>query len=88
MPGTVVHPSEIPALNKLAEQLEKTIVVQQPNGSFVMKRDIDGWCTCLDRETRLCTIYNDRPSVCRKFHCSQGVSRGNLLIHQRQKEFQ
>jgi uncharacterized protein len=25
----------------------------------------DGWCINLDRETRLCQIYDDRPAFCR-----------------------
>jgi len=87
MPGTTVLHSEIPALNEIAERLQKVITVQQPDGQYALKRDADGWCTLLDRETRLCTIYDERPQVCRQFHCSRGVSRGNLLIHQRQKEY-
>jgi len=33
----------------------------------VMKRGPDGFCIALDRETRLCTIYERRPMVCREF---------------------
>jgi hypothetical protein len=40
----------------------------------VMKRDADAFCTCLDRETRTCQIYSDRPSTCREFHCTRGAS--------------
>ncbi|MFC4820349.1 YkgJ family cysteine cluster protein [Dokdonella ginsengisoli] len=27
----------------------------------------DGWCTALDRDTMRCTIYAQRPQVCRDF---------------------
>lgn len=40
----------------------------------VMKRDADAFCTCLNRETRSCEIYSDRPKTCREFHCTRGAS--------------
>ena len=36
-------------------------------GGTVMRRLDDGWCAALDRETRLCTIYQRRPGVCRDY---------------------
>lgn len=33
----------------------------------VMARLEDGWCAALDRETLLCKIYDNRPSICREF---------------------
>lgn len=36
-------------------------------GGQVMRRLEDGWCAALDRETMRCTIYADRPQVCRAF---------------------
>jgi Fe-S-cluster containining protein len=33
----------------------------------VMARLDDGWCAALDRDTFLCKIYNNRPSICRDF---------------------
>lgn len=35
-------------------------------GGEVMARLDDGWCSALDRETFLCTIYECRPWVCRE----------------------
>lgn len=32
-----------------------------------MSRLEDGWCSALDRETFMCTIYEHRPWVCRAF---------------------
>jgi len=32
-----------------------------------MKKSDDGYCVMLDRETMLCSIYEDRPEVCRAF---------------------
>jgi Fe-S-cluster containining protein len=36
-------------------------------GGEVMLRLADGWCAALDRETMSCTIYENRPWVCREF---------------------
>jgi uncharacterized protein len=36
-------------------------------GGEVMARLEDGFCAALDRETHRCTIYAQRPGVCRDF---------------------
>ena len=36
-------------------------------GGETMLRLEDGWCSALDRETLLCTIYENRPWICRQF---------------------
>lgn len=36
-------------------------------GGTVMRRLDDGWCTALNRDTLLCTIYGERPAVCRDY---------------------
>ncbi|WP_192022715.1 YkgJ family cysteine cluster protein [Shewanella sp. WPAGA9] len=36
-------------------------------GGQVMKRLDDGWCAAVDRGTLMCTIYENRPWICREF---------------------
>ncbi|WP_083796267.1 YkgJ family cysteine cluster protein [Vibrio sp. AND4] len=36
-------------------------------GGETMKRLYDGWCAALDRDTLMCTIYENRPWICREF---------------------
>lgn len=36
-------------------------------GGQVMARLDDGWCAALDRETLMCSIYDQRPLICREF---------------------
>lgn len=36
-------------------------------GGMTMARLDDGWCAALDRATMLCTIYENRPLICREF---------------------
>lgn len=38
-----------------------------PRGGMVMARLDDGWCAALNRDTLLCSIYNNRPLICREF---------------------
>ncbi|TVP61127.1 MAG: YkgJ family cysteine cluster protein [Halomonadaceae bacterium] len=42
-------------------------ITETPGGSHVMERLDDGWCAALDRNTMLCSIYEQRPWVCREF---------------------
>lgn len=36
-------------------------------GAETMLRLADGWCSAIDRDTFLCTIYENRPWICREF---------------------
>lgn len=36
-------------------------------GGWIMKRLDDGWCSALDRNTFLCTIYERRPTICHDY---------------------
>jgi len=36
-------------------------------GGEVMRRLEDGWCAALDRDSMRCTIYANRPLICREF---------------------
>lgn len=43
------------------------VTEQSDWGGQVMRRLGDGWCTALDRATMRCTIYAQRPQICREF---------------------
>lgn len=36
-------------------------------GGETMLRLADGWCSAVDRQTFQCTIYENRPWICREF---------------------
>ena len=36
-------------------------------GAQTMLRLEDGWCSAIDRNTFMCTIYENRPWICREF---------------------
>ncbi len=42
------------------------ICVDEYGGESMLRLD-DGWCSALDRDTLMCSIYENRPWVCREF---------------------
>ena len=48
-------------------------------GAETMARLDDGWCAALDRETKMCTIYELRPWVCREFEMGSGECQTERL---------
>jgi hypothetical protein len=66
--GTIVFDDE---LEKKAYPVEWEARGQE----WVLERQSDGFCKCLDRDTRLCTIYADRPRTCQQFHCTRGAEQ-------------
>jgi len=45
---------------------EEHIEVDEWGGETMLRLD-DGWCSAVDRETYFCTIYENRPWICREF---------------------
>lgn len=50
----------------MLDDVPESLVVEH-DGVRCMDQDGDGACVALDRATRLCTIYERRPQVCRDF---------------------
>ena len=42
-------------------------IVEDEWGGRTMSRLEDGWCSALDRNTMMCSIYEKRPLICRDF---------------------
>ncbi len=51
-------------------------------GGRRMARLDDGWCSALDRNTMLCSIYEKRPEICRELEMGGEECLG---VRQRQK---
>ncbi len=45
---------------------QQHIAVDEWGGETMLRLD-DGWCSALDRETYMCSIYEHRPWTCRAF---------------------
>ncbi len=45
---------------------DEHVAVDEWGGETMLRLD-DGWCSALDRDTYSCTIYENRPWICREF---------------------
>lgn len=50
-------------------------------GGWVMSRLDDGWCAALNRSNMLCTIYAQRPMICRDYQAGDDdcMNQRNLI---------
>ncbi len=64
---------------KLAKKLIKEKIVQtyrEKTGLFLLSSKPNGDCQFLNSETRRCTVYSNRPNVCRQFPTEIGNKLG------------
>ena len=59
------------------DEVPDEFVVKRDGARFMDQRG-DGTCVALDWQTRLCTIYEQRPETCRKFE--RGGSRCRQVL--------
>lgn len=57
------------------DQIAEHLISRGENGVATMAHGNDGWCVALDRVNMCCSIYEQRPSVCRKFAMGGGYCR-------------
>lgn len=53
-----------------------------PEGLHVMARDNEGWCVAVDAQRMQCSIYEDRPHICRRFVMDGPYCRATREEHQ------
>lgn len=49
------------------DRIPRHLTTHTAAGLHVMARDEDGWCVAVDAANGLCSIYETRPDVCRRF---------------------
>ncbi|MFC3551689.1 YkgJ family cysteine cluster protein [Lysobacter cavernae] len=49
------------------DEVPRHLVERSERGLEVMARGEDGWCVALDHQRMCCSIYEQRPAICRKF---------------------
>ncbi len=49
------------------DDVPRHLVERNDHGVEVMARGEDGWCVAVDPLRMCCSIYEQRPSICRKF---------------------
>jgi uncharacterized protein len=68
------------------DDVPAALVAEDRWGGAVMRRQGDGWCAAVDRNTMRCTIYARRPGVCRDYatggsECLLERARGRVGRH-------
>jgi hypothetical protein len=53
------------------EEVKKGTIKWNQKRPYFIAREKDGFCPHLDRKHLRCSIYNDRPKRCRKYHCEK-----------------
>jgi len=56
------------------------IAVDKWGGETMLRLD-DGWCSALDRDTYMCSIYENRPLICREFDMGSYECRTERSAH-------
>ena len=49
------------------ERVPEWLLHHDASGLVTLMKDEDGWCAAVDPNTFRCTIYDQRPSICRKY---------------------
>ncbi|HUH32124.1 MAG TPA: YkgJ family cysteine cluster protein [Rhodanobacter sp.] len=49
------------------DHVPEWMTTRDERGMETMAKGEDGWCVALDRNTHRCTIYDERPGICRKY---------------------
>ncbi|MEP6634350.1 MAG: YkgJ family cysteine cluster protein, partial [Luteimonas sp.] len=49
------------------DAVPRHLVARNAEGLEVMARGEDGWCIAIDEHRMCCSIYEQRPAICRKF---------------------
>ena len=51
------------------QDLEEGRLLWNVEEPYLLRRDADGYCSHLDRGTRGCGVYHNRPAACRTYDC-------------------
>lgn len=57
------------------DEVPRHLVERSEQGLEVMARDEDGWCVAVDQNRMCCSIYAQRPAICRKFSMGSAYCR-------------
>lgn len=57
------------------DNVPRHLVERSPSGLSTMARGEEGWCVAVDPIHMRCTIYEQRPAICRKFAMGSAYCR-------------
>lgn len=73
--GFVTEEEFLDSPRKSVQSLIKQKIIKsyrEKTGLFMLDQKANGDCTFLDSKTRLCTVYENRPNMCREFPTHKG----------------
>lgn len=62
------------------EEVKRLTHVRLPNGQYILPSGTDGYCVHFDHKEKKCSIYDERPSVCKRFSCEKAEERMTKLL--------
>ncbi|MFC3815576.1 YkgJ family cysteine cluster protein [Lysobacter sp. GCM10012299] len=63
------------------DDVPRHMVERRDGGPEVMARDEEGWCVAVDHSRMCCSIYDQRPGVCRKFAMGSAYCRSERAAY-------
>ncbi|UNK50103.1 YkgJ family cysteine cluster protein [Lysobacter sp. S4-A87] len=63
------------------DNVPRHMVERMVDGPEVMARDEEGWCVAVDHSRMCCSIYDQRPGVCRKFAMGSAYCRSERAAY-------
>lgn len=63
------------------DQVPRHLVERNAQGLEVMARNEEGWCVAVDPLHMHCSIYQQRPAICRKFAMGSEYCREERLAY-------
>ena len=63
------------------DHVPRHMVERLADGPEVMARDEEGWCVAVDHSRMCCSIYDQRPGVCRKFAMGSAYCRSERAAY-------
>jgi Fe-S-cluster containining protein len=67
------------------DNVPRHLVERLPGGMDVMRRDEDGWCVAVDSSNMSCSIYSQRPTICRKFAMGSAYCRSERARYREER---
>lgn len=65
------------------DDVPRHLVERNENGVEVMAHGEDGWCAAIDPLRMCCSIYGQRPAICRKFAMGSAYCRDEREAYRR-----
>lgn len=63
------------------DNVPRHLVDRNEHGLEVMAQGEDGWCIALDENRMCCSIYEQRPAICRKFAMGSAYCRDERELY-------